>query len=111
VIDVNLLGAWRTVRAPLPRVVQRRDQIVLISSIYAFTNGTFFSPSAASKAGIEQLGRAPRVELGSHGVISTAAYFGFVDTTPWCAPRSRRSAGPALSRADLPVPAQDLLRP
>jgi NAD(P)-dependent dehydrogenase (short-subunit alcohol dehydrogenase family) len=80
VIDVNLLGAWRTVRATLPHVLQRRGQIVLISSIYAFTNGTFVSPYAASKAGIEQLGRALRVELSSHGVTSTTAYFGFVDT-------------------------------
>jgi NAD(P)-dependent dehydrogenase (short-subunit alcohol dehydrogenase family) len=80
VIDVNLLGAWRTVRATLPHVLQRRGQIVLISSMYAFTNGTFVSPYAASKAGIEQLGRALRVELGSHGVTSTTAYFGFVDT-------------------------------
>jgi NAD(P)-dependent dehydrogenase (short-subunit alcohol dehydrogenase family) len=80
VIDVNLLGAWRTVRATLPYVLQRRGQIVLMSSIYAFTNGTFVSPYAASKAGVEQLGRALRVELGSHGVTSTTAYFGFVDT-------------------------------
>jgi NAD(P)-dependent dehydrogenase (short-subunit alcohol dehydrogenase family) len=80
VIDVNLLGAWRTVRATLPYVLPRRGQIVLLSSIYAFTNGTFVSPYAASKAGVEQLGRALRVELGSHGVTSTTAYFGFVDT-------------------------------
>jgi NAD(P)-dependent dehydrogenase (short-subunit alcohol dehydrogenase family) len=80
VIDVNLLGAWRTVRAALPEVLPRRGQIVLISSIYAFTNGTFVSPYAASKAGVEQLGRALRVELGSHGVTATTAYFGFVDT-------------------------------
>jgi NAD(P)-dependent dehydrogenase (short-subunit alcohol dehydrogenase family) len=80
VIDVNLLGAWRTVRATLPYVLPRRGQIVLVSSIYAFTNGTFVSPYAASKAGVEQLGRALRVELGSHGVTSTTAYFGFVDT-------------------------------
>jgi NAD(P)-dependent dehydrogenase (short-subunit alcohol dehydrogenase family) len=80
VIDVNLLGAWRTVRATLPYVLQRRGQIVLLSSVYAFTNGTFVSPYAASKAGVEQLGRALRVELGSHGVSSTTAYFGFVDT-------------------------------
>lgn len=80
VIDVNLLGSWRTVRAALPEVVPRRGQIVLVSSIYAFTNGTFVSPYAASKAGVEQLGRALRVELGSHGVTSTTAYFGFVDT-------------------------------
>jgi NAD(P)-dependent dehydrogenase (short-subunit alcohol dehydrogenase family) len=80
VIDVNLLGAYRTVHAALPHLVQRRGQIVLLSSIYAFTNGTFVSPYAASKAGVEQLGRALRAELAPHGVGATVAYFGFVST-------------------------------
>ncbi len=80
VIDVNLLGVWRTVHAALPHVVARRGQIVLISSIYAFTNGTFVSAYAASKAAVEQLGRALRVELAPHGVTVGVAYFGFVST-------------------------------
>lgn len=80
VIEVNLLGVWRTVRAALPAVTERRGHLVLISSIYAFTNGSFVSPYACSKAAVEQLGRALRVELSIHGVTVTVAYFGFVDT-------------------------------
>ncbi|HEX8102315.1 MAG TPA: short-chain dehydrogenase/reductase [Solirubrobacteraceae bacterium] len=80
VVDVNLLGVWRTVRAALPHVVARRGHLTLVSSIYAFTNGTFVSPYAVSKAGVEQLGRALRVELAPHGVSVGTAYFGFVDT-------------------------------
>jgi NAD(P)-dependent dehydrogenase (short-subunit alcohol dehydrogenase family) len=80
VIDVNLLGTYRTVRAALPRILDRRGQVMLLSSIYAFTNGTFVSPYAASKAGVEQLGRALRAELAPHGVTATLAYFGFVAT-------------------------------
>jgi NAD(P)-dependent dehydrogenase (short-subunit alcohol dehydrogenase family) len=71
---------YRTVRAALPQIVARHGQAVLISSVYAFLNGALQSPYAASKAGVEQLGRALRVELTPHGASATVAYFGFVDT-------------------------------
>lgn len=80
VLEVNLLGVWRTVRAALPQIVERRGQVVVISSIYAFMNGTFAAPYAASKAAVEQLGRALRVELAAHGAGATVVYPGFVDT-------------------------------
>jgi NAD(P)-dependent dehydrogenase (short-subunit alcohol dehydrogenase family) len=80
VIDVNLLGVWRTVHACLPHVTERRGHLLLIASIYAFTNGTFVTPYAASKAAVEQLGRALRVELAPRGASAGVAYFGFVDT-------------------------------
>jgi len=80
VIDVNLLGVWRTVKACLPHVVERRGHLVLVSSIYAFTNGALVTPYAASKAAVEQLGRALRVELADRGATAGVAYFGFVDT-------------------------------
>jgi NAD(P)-dependent dehydrogenase (short-subunit alcohol dehydrogenase family) len=80
VLDVNLLGTWRTVRAALPQVVARRGQAVVVSSIYAFQNGVFVAPYACTKAGVEQLGRALRVELAPHGASATVVYFGFVAT-------------------------------
>jgi NAD(P)-dependent dehydrogenase (short-subunit alcohol dehydrogenase family) len=80
VIEVNLLGVYRTIRAGLEQVVARRGQAVLVSSVYAFANGVMLSPYAVAKAGVEQLGRALRVELAAHGASATVAYFGFVDT-------------------------------
>ncbi len=80
VIDVNLLGVYRTVMAGLDQVIARRGQVVVISSVYAFVNGVMLSPYAVAKAGVEQLGRALRVELAPHGASATVAYFGFVDT-------------------------------
>src|SRR5205823_4005938 len=58
----------------------RRGQVVVVSSIYAFANGMLNTPYAVAKAGVEQLGRALRVELSIHGASATVAYFGFVDT-------------------------------
>lgn len=80
VVDVNLLGVWRTVRAALPQITERGGQAVLVASIYAFTNGMLASPYAVAKAGVEQLGRALRVELSPHGASATVLYYGFVDT-------------------------------
>jgi NAD(P)-dependent dehydrogenase (short-subunit alcohol dehydrogenase family) len=80
VFEIDVLGVWRTVRAALPQIVERRGHAVLISSVYAFVNGVFNSPYAAAKAGVESLGRSLRVELAPLGSSASVAYFGFVDT-------------------------------
>ncbi len=80
VLDVNLLGVYKTVEAVLPEIVPRRGHVVVISSVYAFLNGVGATPYAMAKAGVEQLGRALRVELAPFGASATVAYFGFIDT-------------------------------
>jgi NAD(P)-dependent dehydrogenase (short-subunit alcohol dehydrogenase family) len=80
VFEVDLLGVWRTVRAALPQIVERRGQMIVVSSVYAFANGMGNTPYAVAKAGVESLGRALRVELAPHGASATVAYFGWVDT-------------------------------
>ena len=80
VIDVDLYGVWRTVRPALPQIVERQGHIVVVASIYAFMNGVMAAPYAMAKAGVEQLGRALRVELAPHGASAGVAYFGFIDT-------------------------------
>jgi NAD(P)-dependent dehydrogenase (short-subunit alcohol dehydrogenase family) len=80
VFEVDMLGVWRTVRAALPQVVERRGQIVITSSVYAFANGLLNSAYASAKAGVESLGRSLRAELLPLGASASVAYFGFVDT-------------------------------
>jgi NAD(P)-dependent dehydrogenase (short-subunit alcohol dehydrogenase family) len=80
VLDVNLMGVWRTVDAALPEIVRRRGHVVVISSVYAFVNGVGAVPYAMSKAAVEQFGRALRIELLPHGASASVAYFGFIDT-------------------------------
>jgi NAD(P)-dependent dehydrogenase (short-subunit alcohol dehydrogenase family) len=80
VLDVNLMGVYRTVDAALPEIVRCQGHVVVISSIYAFTNGVGEVPYAMSKAAVEQFGRALRVELVQHGASASVAYFGFIDT-------------------------------
>jgi NAD(P)-dependent dehydrogenase (short-subunit alcohol dehydrogenase family) len=80
VFEVDLLGVWRTVRAALPQIVERKGHIVVTSSVYAFMNGVLNSPYAVAKAGVESMGRALRAELTPLGASASVAYFGWVDT-------------------------------
>ena len=80
VVEVDLFGVWRTVRAGLEQVIENRGQFVIVSSSYAFSNGVLNSPYAAAKAGVEALGRALRAELRPLGASATVAYFGFIKT-------------------------------
>jgi NAD(P)-dependent dehydrogenase (short-subunit alcohol dehydrogenase family) len=80
VLEVDLLGVYRTVRAALPQIVARGGHVGVVSSVYAFANGFGNSPYAVAKPGVEALGRALRVELAPHGASATVAYFGWVDT-------------------------------
>jgi NAD(P)-dependent dehydrogenase (short-subunit alcohol dehydrogenase family) len=80
VLEVDLLGVFRTVRAALPQIVERRGHVLVVSSAYAFVNGFGNSPYAVAKPGVESLGRSLRVELAPHGASASVAYFGWVDT-------------------------------
>jgi NAD(P)-dependent dehydrogenase (short-subunit alcohol dehydrogenase family) len=80
VLAVNLGGVYNTVIAAVPQIAERRGHIVVTSSVYAFLNGLGAAPYAMAKAGVEQLGRALRVELVPHGAGASVAYFGFIDT-------------------------------
>jgi NAD(P)-dependent dehydrogenase (short-subunit alcohol dehydrogenase family) len=52
-IEVNLLGVWRTVRACLPQVIERRGYVLVIASIAAALHAPGMAAYAASKAGAE----------------------------------------------------------
>ena len=80
VFEVDLLGVWRTVRAALPQIVERKGHIVVTGSIYSFFNGVLNSPYAVAKAGVESLGRGLRAELAPLGASAGVAYWGWVDT-------------------------------
>lgn len=80
VVEIDLMGVWRTVRPALAEIIERRGHVVVVASNYAFMNGVLASPYAVAKAGVEALGRSLRVELAAHGASAGVAYFGFVET-------------------------------
>ncbi|WP_067722754.1 SDR family oxidoreductase [Nocardia yamanashiensis] len=80
VLDINLIGVFNTVHPALDHVIRARGHIVVVSSCAAFAPGMGGAPYMISKAGVEQLGRALRVELSAHRATAGIAYFGIVDT-------------------------------
>ncbi|MBM7245991.1 SDR family NAD(P)-dependent oxidoreductase [Rhodococcus fascians] len=80
VIGVNLVGVWNTVRAALPHIVESGGYVLLTSSTYAYLNGLANAPYAASKAAVEQLGRALRAELAGTKATAGVLYPGWVAT-------------------------------
>ena len=80
VIEVNLLGVFRTIRACLPHVIERRGYVLPVASIAAAVHTPGMSAYAASKAGVEALGNSLRGELAHQGVKVGVAYFSWIDT-------------------------------
>ena len=80
VLDVNVLGVYRTVQPALAHVIANGGHVVVVASIFAFVNGVLLAPYAMSKAAVEQYGRALRGELAQHGATAGVAYFGVIDT-------------------------------
>ncbi|MDQ1181855.1 SDR family NAD(P)-dependent oxidoreductase [Rhodococcus sp. SORGH_AS_0301] len=68
IIDVNLSGVWRTFKASLPHVVERRGYLLAVSSMAAFVHSPLNGPYVASKAGVWALCDATRLEVRHHGV-------------------------------------------
>jgi NAD(P)-dependent dehydrogenase (short-subunit alcohol dehydrogenase family) len=80
VIEVNLLGVWRTVRTCLPYVVERRGYVLPVASMAAAVHAPVMSAYAAAKAGVEAFGDALRGEMIHKGVAVGVAYFSWIQT-------------------------------
>ncbi|MVU83372.1 SDR family NAD(P)-dependent oxidoreductase [Nocardia sp. ET3-3] len=80
VLDINLTGVFNTVHPALDHIITARGHVAVVSSCAAFAPGMGGAPYMISKAAVEQLGRALRVELAPHGASAGVAYFGIVDT-------------------------------
>ncbi|OBG38297.1 SDR family oxidoreductase [Mycobacterium sp. E3198] len=80
VLDVNVLGVFHTVRATLPSVIDRRGYVLIVSSLAAYAAAPGLAPYNASKAGIEILANALRLEVGSRGVGVGSAHMSWIDT-------------------------------
>jgi NAD(P)-dependent dehydrogenase (short-subunit alcohol dehydrogenase family) len=80
VLDVNVLGAFHTVRATLPAVIDRRGYVLIVSSLAAYTAAPGLAPYNASKAAVEMLTNALRLEVGHLGVSVGSAHMSWINT-------------------------------
>lgn len=80
-LEVDLLGAVRTIRAALPGMLHRkRGSIVTVSSIWGQTGASCESHYAASKAALIGLTRSLALELGPSGIRVNCVAPGVIDT-------------------------------
>lgn len=103
VVSVNLFGVLNTAKATVEPLLHSRGHIAVVASAAAFCPPVGGASYMVSKAAVEQLGRALRLELAPHGVTATVCYFGVVDTRLAHATLDHDPLGRALN-AMLPSP-------
>ncbi|TQS43398.1 mycofactocin-coupled SDR family oxidoreductase [Cryptosporangium phraense] len=80
-IDVNLSGAWRSIKAVAPTMIaQGSGSIVVTSSVNGLEPGAGMGHYVAAKHGVIGLVRNAAIELGPHNVRCNAVCPGIVDT-------------------------------
>lgn len=92
---VNLLGVWRTDRALIAQIAERKGYLLNIASMGAVIRLPLMGPYASAKAGVEALTDSLRLEMAPSGARVGCAYFGFIDTD--------------LVRASYSMPSAELL--
>jgi NAD(P)-dependent dehydrogenase (short-subunit alcohol dehydrogenase family) len=80
IADINFTGVFRTVRATLPHVIERRGYVLITASLAAILHAPPLSHYTATKAGVEAFGNAVRMEVRHRGVDVGVAYFAIIDT-------------------------------
>ena len=79
-IEVNLLGVYYTLRAAAPHIAHPGGYALAISSLAAAAHPPLLGAYSASKAGVEAVGDALRMELQHTGARVGVAYFAELDT-------------------------------
>jgi NAD(P)-dependent dehydrogenase (short-subunit alcohol dehydrogenase family) len=79
-LAVNLLGVWRTDRAVIEQITARRGYLLNVASLSALLHTPLMGAYTTTKAGVEALTDALRMESAPSGAAVGCAYFGFIDT-------------------------------
>jgi len=79
-IAVNVLGVYYTLRAAGPHISHAGGYALPIASVAAAVHLPLMGAYCASKAGVEALGNALRIELKPTGARVGVAYFAEIDT-------------------------------
>jgi NAD(P)-dependent dehydrogenase (short-subunit alcohol dehydrogenase family) len=81
VLEVNVFGTWRTVRACLPQILERKGYVLINASVAPIYNVfPVLASYGMSKSAAESFGNSLRLELKHHGVDVGVAYFSWIAT-------------------------------
>lgn len=108
-LAVNLLGTWRTDRAVIEQITARRGYLLNVASLSAVLHAPLMGAYTTTKAGVEALTDALRMESAPSGARVGCAYFGFIDTDLVRASHAHPASGavnarmPAFMRDPIPL--------
>lgn len=80
IVEINLIGSMKAIRACLPHVVERRGYVLQIASMAAAVHSPGMGGYSASKAGVEAYANCLRPEVKHLGVDVGVGYFSWIDT-------------------------------
>jgi NAD(P)-dependent dehydrogenase (short-subunit alcohol dehydrogenase family) len=103
VVDINVTGVFRTVKAALPAVVERRGYVLVVCSLATYGPSPGLAAYCASKAGAEQFANSLRLEVAHQGVDVGSAHMSWIDT-PLVRGAERDLSSFAEMRSKLPGP-------
>jgi NAD(P)-dependent dehydrogenase (short-subunit alcohol dehydrogenase family) len=107
-LAVNFLGVWRTDRALIAQIVERKGYLLNISSLSAVAHAPLMGPYTSAKAGVEALTDSLRMETAPSGAAVGCAYFGFIDTdlvrASFAQPSTERIRGNTPAFISKPAP-------
>jgi SDR family mycofactocin-dependent oxidoreductase len=105
VVDICLHGAWRTVKAVIPHMIEREQgSIVLISSLAGIEGGNRLAHYTAAKHGVIGLMKSMCQELGpTYGIRVNAVLPGVIDTdiVKWPGMLDFMAGGEGLGTLDI----------
>jgi len=78
--EVNVFGVFNTVRAALPEVMKQQGMVLVSASVSSFAHPPAMSAYAASKAAVEAMCNAWRIELAAHQVMVSVIHASWVST-------------------------------
>jgi NAD(P)-dependent dehydrogenase (short-subunit alcohol dehydrogenase family) len=102
-MNINLKGAWLTMKAALPAMIERRrGRVIAVASTAGLRGGADISHYVASKHGLVGLIRSLAMEVGQYGITADALCPSRMRTTMVTFPEYyERLAGPGATEEDL----------
>ncbi|MBS1675886.1 MAG: mycofactocin-coupled SDR family oxidoreductase [Actinobacteria bacterium] len=102
-MDVNAGGVWRTLKAAVPHMMERRDgAIVITSSVNGLEGSLNYVHYVASKHAALGIMRSAALEYAPYGIRVNAVCPGFIDTkmTDWPGAYEMTTGSPEGTRED-----------